>query len=100
MVSKCANPDCCTPFLHFREGALFLCEANYDSEPLMDIDDISVIRKQPHRLENFWLCDNCASRFVVKMIRGKVEVVPRGDAVPCHEHARWGVDSLRGAEDL
>jgi hypothetical protein len=34
------------------------------------------------------------------MIRGKVEVVPRGDAVPCHEHARWGVDSLRGAEDL
>ncbi len=79
MVSKCANPDCCTPFLHFREGALFLFEANYNSEPPMGIEDMSVVRKQPQRLENFWLCDNCSSRFMVRMIRGKTEVVPRED---------------------
>ncbi len=79
MVSKCANPNCRTPFLHFGEGALFLLEANYNSEPSMGIEDMSVVRRQPHRLENFWLCDNCASKFIVRVIRGKAEVVPRED---------------------
>lgn len=76
MVSKCANPNCRTPFLHFREGALFLIETNHNSESPAGIED-SRIRKGLRKLENFWLCASCSSSLVVRNIRGKVEVVPR-----------------------
>ncbi len=76
MVSKCANPNCCKPFLHFRESALFLFETNHNSEPT-DNEDSSRMRKGPRALEIFWLCATCSSSLVVRIIRGKVEVVPR-----------------------
>jgi len=72
VVSNCANPNCCRPFLYLREGTLFLFETNYNSR------DITLVRKGPRRLESFWLCANCSSSLVVRMIRGKAEIVPRG----------------------
>lgn len=79
MVAKCANPNCCTPFLYLREGALFLFETNYNSEHPIESEGISIACKRSRRLENFWLCGDCSSSLVVRMIRGKVEVVPRED---------------------
>jgi hypothetical protein len=57
-----------------------LFETNSDSEPPLGAEGLRTVRKGPHRLENFWLCDKCSSRLVARLIRGKVEVVPREDA--------------------
>jgi hypothetical protein len=101
MVSKCANPNCRTPFRYFRGGALFFFETNYSSEPPVGIEGLDIVHNQPHRLEHFWLCDNCSSNLVLRMVRGKVEVVPRRDAanrvvnMPAKE-----MNSLIGAENL
>lgn len=94
MVSKCANPNCRTPFRYLREGALFLFDTSYSSGPRgKDMNN------GPHRLENYWLCAGCCSRLTVRMIRGKIEVVPRRAATnrPLNVPA-GGMKSLRGAE--
>ena len=45
MVAKCANPNCCTPFLYLREGALFLFETNHNSEYPIESEGISIACK-------------------------------------------------------
>ena len=80
MVSKCANPNCCRPFRYLREGALFPFETNYNFEPPVGIEEIGIGRKGPRRIESFWLCPHCSSSLVVRIVRGKVQVVPREDA--------------------
>ena len=88
MVSKCANPNCSTPFLYLGKGTLFFFEISPDSEPPVATESLRTLRKGPHRIETFWLCRNCSSRLVVRMIRGKVEVVSRENALVL---ARQGV---------
>lgn len=95
MISKCANPNCSAAFRYFREGELFLFDKNYSSEPRVNIEGVAKGR-MPHRLENFWLCANCASSLVVRMIQGKAEVVPRGVSTTHATNMRAGVDSLIG----
>jgi hypothetical protein len=60
MVSKCANPECSTPFQYFRSGKLFQVET----------DEIGVVHpagpylvtgKRSHRVEHFWLCGPCSA---------------------------------------
>jgi len=76
VLSKCANPNCITRFLYLGKGTLFLFERSSDPEPSADGEASTTIRQQMHRLETF-----CSSRLVVRMIRGTVEVIPRGDVV-------------------
>jgi hypothetical protein len=57
MLSHCANPQCLKPFLHLREGKLFLVEAK-EAHAAERISFSS--RKPPQRVERFWLCDRCA----------------------------------------
>ena len=100
MVSKCANPDCCASFRYLGEGALLFFESNYDSEPSFGIEGTGTVRKGPRKLENFWLCADCSSRLVFRIVRGKVEVVPREDAAnPAFNMQAGEMDALRGAED-
>ena len=96
MIFKCANPNCCKPFLHLREGALFLFEKNYSSESPVDTEGMGIRHhKEPRRLENFWLCADCSSRLVVRMIHGKAEVVAQGGrANPSLNMHAGAVDSL------
>jgi len=95
MVSKCANPNCSASFRYLREGALLFFESNYDCEPSFGIEGTGTVRKGPRRLENFWLCADCSSRLVFRIVRGKVVVVPRGDAAnPALNTQAGGVDSL------
>ena len=78
MVSKCANPNCLVPFLYLGKGTLFLFEVNFDF-PISDGDDgMATKHEGPHRFETFWLCEHCSSSFIVRMIRGQVEIVRRG----------------------
>ncbi len=93
VISKCANPNCCTPFRYLREGALFPFETNYNSEPPVGTQDIGIGPKRPRRFESFWLCARCSSSLVVRIVRGKVKVVPREDAAnPAMNMHAEGVD--------
>ena len=92
MLSKCANPNCITRFLYLGKGTLFLLEKSSDPEPPADGEASTTMRQKMHGLETFWLCENRFSRLVVRMIRGTVEVIPRGDVtnhVTNQPRQRW-----------
>ncbi len=65
MVSKCANPDCYTPFRYFHTGKLFRVEtsAGFDRRRAMGVD--GGLAKPLRHLEFFWLCENCAEKMTV-----------------------------------
>jgi hypothetical protein len=69
MVSKCANPNCKTPFRYFREGKLFHIEA---AKLAVNTND----KKPSHKFENFWLCAECASTLTVTVERKGIVIVP------------------------
>ena len=60
MLSKCANPECVTPFRYFHTGQLFRVEtaAGYDRRRSMGAD--AAEGKPLRRLEFFWLCEDCS----------------------------------------
>lgn len=59
MLSKCANPDCSTPFRYLRDGKLFEIETNGQME------STSGAKKPMRRVEFFWLCGGCAAELTV-----------------------------------
>jgi hypothetical protein len=62
VLQKCANPACPTLFRHLDEGKLFLVEsAVEDSQAIL----VPTRRKQPHRLEYYWLCSPCSLLFTL-----------------------------------
>ena len=76
MLHKCANPACLIPFRKLSQGKLFLVE----TEPL----GVSELRRsrwrgQPsHRIEYYWLCDQCAFALTLSYEKGRgVVTVPR-----------------------
>ena len=77
MVSKCANSNCLIPFLHLGKGTLFFFQVSSDPETLGRDGSMNSVRKGPHRLETFWLCEHCALSLMVRMVRGRAEIVPR-----------------------
>ena len=63
MLSRCANPSCCKPFLKLREGKLFLVETDRISKTA---GPPFVRAKQTQRLvEHYWLCDECAAMWTL-----------------------------------
>lgn len=75
MLHKCANPTCLSPFRRLSEGRLFLVE--------MEIPDaagrarIRADGRAPHRIEHFWLCNDCATVLTLTFERGQgVVTVP------------------------
>lgn len=80
MLHKCANPDCVRPFRRLAEGKLFLIEiagacpsgrtaARWDGQTL-------------HRVEHFWLCEQCASVLTLSFDKGRgLMTVPLPEAV-------------------
>ena len=76
VLHKCANPACLVPFRKLSQGKLFLVE----TEPL----EGSELRRahwrgQPsHRIEYYWLCDQCAFALTLSYEKGRgVVTVPR-----------------------
>jgi hypothetical protein len=76
MVSKCANPECSTPFQYFREGKLFQVESASHRElrsPTLQL----VSGKKPHHVEHYWLCGPCSATMTLAYDPAKgVTVVP------------------------
>lgn len=68
MLQKCANPSCRSPFRKLSEGKLFLVDRH-------DPGSLNSSRGwgngMPHRIEHFWLCDECASVLTLTFDRGK-----------------------------
>ncbi len=76
MLHKCANPACLSPFRKLSQGKLFLVE----TEPI----DGSETRRghwraqSSHRIEYYWLCDQCAFALTLSYEKGRgVVAVPR-----------------------
>jgi hypothetical protein len=64
MLSKCANPDCSTPFLYLHQGRLFRIEVVAKQDRVKP-GPVGSEKKPVRRIEYFWLCDSCSSRLTV-----------------------------------
>jgi len=65
MVSRCANPDCRTPFLYLREGKLIALRHRAESFGTA-------------RVEVFWLCGKCDNRMTLKVtLNGEINLIPK-----------------------
>lgn len=78
MLHKCANPDCRAPFRKLSDGKLFLVEMEAFEESRLKR---AHWRGQPvHRIEYYWLCDQCAFAFTLSYEKGRgIVTVPRPD---------------------
>lgn len=65
MLSRCANDQCCKPFLKLRDGKLFLVESEGLTKPGAAAPPFVRARKQQRKVEHFWLCDECATRWTL-----------------------------------
>lgn len=66
MLSRCANLQCCKPFLRLREGKLFLVETERLSKPGEPMAPPFVrARRQQRLVEHYWLCDECAAQWTL-----------------------------------
>jgi hypothetical protein len=62
LLSHCANPQCSRPFLHLRQGKLFLVETKDPTHPgTLKVPDSAHLRLRPRRVERYWMCDECAA---------------------------------------
>ena len=64
MLSKCANPGCTAPFLYLHEGRLFRLDTGTESTAGQ------TTQKTVHKLEFFWLCDECAAKLTLHYQKG------------------------------
>ncbi len=60
MVSKCSNPLCSSPFLYFHYGKLF----RFDRPNGHEATDWGA-RKPVQKVEFFWLCEACVTKFTL-----------------------------------
>src|ERR1700722_9140585 len=78
MLSHCANPQCSKPFLHLREGRLFMVETDGggNAEPFPSASPRRE-RRPPRHVERYWLCDQCATAWTLMQDRsGGIALVP------------------------
>lgn len=75
MVSKCANPNCSSTFLHLSDGKLFRWDTESGLPSHADFGADPAARKPMRHIEFFWLCNNCARQMTLVFQRG-VGVVP------------------------
>ncbi len=66
MLSRCANKQCCKPFLKLRDGKLFLVETERVRKPGESVSPPFVRARQHQRsVEHYWLCDDCATQWTL-----------------------------------
>jgi hypothetical protein len=81
MLSKCANPDCSTPFLHLRDGKLFHWDAQATVHHVFPSAADPSTRKPDRKAEYFWLCGKCALSMTVVFKEGiGITIRPLGRA--------------------
>jgi hypothetical protein len=77
MFHKCANPKC-TSLFDYREGQLIRVPRQLDdSDP-----------DRPREIKHFWLCGECASRYVLEYRGGKDVVISPNPIARVQRHPR------------
>jgi len=61
MISKCANPQCAKTLMRLDGGRFFGFHTDKQ-------------HTKHKRIENFWLCANCAKSYTLRQVEGKVEL--------------------------
>jgi hypothetical protein len=61
MISKCANPQCAKTLMRLDGGRFFGFHTKSS-------------RAKHRKIENFWLCANCAKSFTLHMVEGEVKL--------------------------
>jgi len=69
MLHKCANPGCIRPFRRLTEGKLFLIEIDASCSPGQT--GARSDSQTPHRIEHFWLCEECAAVLTLSFEQGR-----------------------------
>jgi hypothetical protein len=83
VLYKCANPACLTAFRHMGQGKLFQIESE-DLEAAASRPAMSKRKaRSVHRIERYWLCDECGSSLTLTFDPGRGVV-----AVPLRDGAR------------
>lgn len=70
MVSKCANPECTTPFRYFHEGRLFRLDIENGYEQRRELGD-GIAKKPLRHLEFYWLCESCSKKMTLAIEKGE-----------------------------
>ena len=92
MLHKCANPACLTPFRKLSQGKLFLLET--DPVERSDSKRANWRSQGAHRVEYYWLCDQCAIALTLFYEKGQgVVTVARMNAA-----RKAAAAAVRGAD--
>lgn len=76
MLSKCANPQCSSPFQYLHDGKVFEVQTGGASGTSEPIDPSA--KKVPVRVEHFWLCGKCALTMTLAVNRAReVSIMPK-----------------------
>ena len=67
MLHKCANPTCYSPFRKLSQGKLFLVE----TEPIAEEKQVNWRARSSHRIEYYWLCDQCSFELTLSYEKGR-----------------------------
>lgn len=67
MLSKCANPGCPATFLYLHQGKLFRLDSSMEVSTSAAAPEL---KKPAHRIEFFWLCDQCALEMTLGYKKG------------------------------
>jgi hypothetical protein len=70
MLSKCANPNCTTPFHYLRDGKLFRWDGVGIADHRPNLTAALHNSKPIRKVEFFWLCGHCASHMTVVFREG------------------------------
>jgi hypothetical protein len=76
VLHKCANPACLVPFRKLSQGKLFLVET--EAIEGAELKRANWRGRPSHRIEYYWLCDQCAFALTLSYEKGRgVVTVPR-----------------------
>jgi hypothetical protein len=70
MLTKCANPGCTAKFHYFHEGKLFPYEIQNTDYRKLEFGIDPTIKKPSHRVEFFWLCQECSRKITLTYTHG------------------------------
>jgi hypothetical protein len=72
MLRKCANNTCSNPFRRLSDGKLFQVETEYLAPPDGPRTRAAGWGPRPlHRIEHYWLCDECSSFLTLTFEKGQ-----------------------------
>jgi len=76
VLHKCANPACLVAFRKLSQGKLFLVET--EAVDGAELKRANWRGRPSHRIEYYWLCDQCAFALTLSCEKGRgVVTVPR-----------------------